>query len=82
MKYYANFNANNGTRYAKDITDTNKERIIKTISSVANGNRFAGNDCSWRVHNEHGKCVAYGYTLPSGQRCRIHGSDLRFYDED
>ena len=82
MKYFANFSANNGTHYAQDITDTNKERLIKVIRSAANGNRFAGNECSWHVHNEQGECVAAGYTLTTGQRCRVHGTDLRYYDAE
>lgn len=82
MKYFANFSANNGTRYAQDITDTNKERIIKSISSTANCIRFVGNECHWYVHNEQGKCVAAGYTLSNGLRCRVKGTDLRYYDAE
>lgn len=82
MKYFANFNANNGTCYDHDITDTNKARIIRRIANTANGNRFAGNECSWHVLDEQGNCVAAGYTLPSGQRCRVTGRDLSYYDAD
>lgn len=82
MMYYANFVANNGTRYRSDITDTNKERIIRRISTAANANRFDGCECTWIVTNSDGDCVAAGYTLPNGIRGRIKGRDLRYYDVD
>ena len=71
----------NGTSYINNITDTNKERIIKRIRKGANGNRPAGDECTWYVCNESGECVAAGYTLANGQRCRVYGNDLRNYDE-
>lgn len=80
MRYFANFNANNGTHFADDITDTNKNRIIETINGIANGNRFEGNECSWIVRNELGECVAAGKTLSNGQRIRFHGRDLNAFD--
>lgn len=82
MKYYANFNANNGTHLAKDIIDTNKKRIIQTISQIANENRFDNNTCCWNVYDERGKNVAAGYTLPNGQRCRIPDNDLQYFNAD
>lgn len=72
----------NGTRYINNITDSNKERIIKRVREGANGNRPAGGECTWYVCNESGECVAVGYTLANGQRCRVYGNDLRNYDEE
>lgn len=43
--YYANFNANNGTRFQNPIKDTNLKRIIKSIRETAEGERFANNEC-------------------------------------
>ena len=80
MKYTANYTANNGTHLAQDISDTNKARIIKTIYNIANGNRHAGSQCNWYVHDSNGYCVAAGYTLACGLRYRIKGILLRYYD--
>lgn len=81
-KYYANMYVSNGTRYINYITDSNKERIIKRVRNGANGNRPAGGECTWYVCKESGECVAVGYTLANGQRCRVYGNDLRNYDDE
>lgn len=52
MRYYANFNANNGTRFINPITDTNKARLIKRIRQTAAAERFKGNTASWYVWYE------------------------------
>lgn len=82
MKYYANFNANNGTHNTEDITDTNKARIIKTIRRIANANRFTGNTCNWTVKNEKGQCIAAGFTDSDEKEHRINKYDLKYYNED
>lgn len=80
MKYFANYTANNGTCLIREITDTNKARIIKVISDIANAERFAGSECRWYVHDERGVCVAMGYTSKTGQRFRVRGHDLYYYN--
>lgn len=40
MRYYANFNVNNGTRLQNDLTDTNFKRIKKAIISMAKAEIF------------------------------------------
>jgi len=60
MKYYANMWVNNGTRFQRDITDTNKRRLISSIYQSAKANRFPGNRASWSVYDENGHCVAAG----------------------
>lgn len=47
--YYANFDANNGTHYKEPLSDTNKNRLVKEIRSIAEGQRFRANECSWCV---------------------------------
>ena len=40
MKYYANFNVNNGTRLNNDITGTNLKLVKKEITELAKGQIF------------------------------------------
>lgn len=80
MKYYANFNANNGTSYGKPITGTNKAELIKDIRSIAEAERFAGNECSWCVYTKDSNgdyiSVARGGMLPNGCRWRDNSEEL------
>lgn len=81
-KYYANYNANNGTRFNKPIEDTNLKRIIKDIREIAEGNRFANNECSWSVwvvdesRPDGCKYLAMGGMYSNGQRYRVSLSEL------
>ena len=70
MKYFANYNANNGTRFQEPIEGTNKDQIIKDIREIAEGNRFDGSTCSWEVWTENGKEVASGGCNSNGRRYR------------
>lgn len=82
--YYANFNANNGTRFQNPIKDTNLKRIIKSIRETAEGERFANNECLWSVWIEDDpflgacRCVAKGGMHSNGQRYRVSLSDLAY----
>ena len=67
--YYANYNAN-GTRFAEDITGTNKARLIAEIREIAEGNRTEGNECSWMVSDDKGRIVAMGGCDRHGRRYR------------
>lgn len=61
MKYFANFFANNGTSYREPIEGYNKKELLKRIRSIALGNRFQGNKCTWMVWDEKGELVFQGY---------------------
>lgn len=80
--YYANFNANNGTRFQKPIEDTNLKRIIKSVRETAEGERFANNECSWSVWVEDEsrssgcRYLAAGGMYSNGRRYRVPLSDL------
>lgn len=71
MAYFANYNANNGTRFAKDIEDTNLRRLIKDIRDIAEGARFQGNECTWYVVDADGTEVARGGMDNQGHRYRV-----------
>ena len=80
--YYANFYANNGTRWRHPITDTNLKRIIKDVRSSAEAERFLGNDCRWSVWIDDGgnypKYVAAGGYNACGGRYRVSDRDLPY----
>lgn len=79
--YYANFNANNGTRLSSDLEDTNLARIIKTIRDIAEGNRFADGNCSWAVYEQDDdcmRCVAAGGYNACGGRYRVKDAELKW----
>lgn len=82
MKYYANFNANNGTSWINSMEDTNKARLIKSVRSTAEGERFVGSTCRWWVCDENGTYVAYGGMSPSGKRFRYSEEDCRSFLTD
>ena len=80
MTYYANYDANNGTHWARPITDTNKARIIRRIRRTAEAERYSGNECSWEVWIINGrdcngdhitKTIASGGMLDNCQRYRL-----------
>ena len=62
MKYYANFNVNNGTRLQNPLEDTNLKRITKSIKEMACGQIFCEptNVGSFWVENEKGEEVTRG----------------------
>ena len=70
MKYYANFWANNGTSWMRPEEHTNKKTLIKHVRKIAEGERFAGNGCSWMVWDENERIVAAGGTDRMGRRFR------------
>ena len=70
MKYFANYNANNGTSLLNDLCDTNLRRITKDIRDIAEGNRYDGNECRWRVTDETGRELAAGGMDRNGCRYR------------
>lgn len=77
MKYFANFNVNNGTRFERPIMDTNKKRIIKDIKEIAKGEIFctSTNSGSFFVEDETGRDVITGHILISKKLkpyCRIN----------
>ena len=71
--YYANFNANNGTSLDKSITDTNKQRLIKDIMEIAEGECYCNNSASWYVLDEDGNEIA------SGEIYKNHDGKTRRY---
>ena len=79
MKYFANFLANGNTRYKGEQVYTNKRTAIAEIRSIANANRFIGNECQWSVYSEKGKCVAMGGTMTTGQMWRAKENELKWY---
>jgi len=70
MKYYANYNANNGTQMMKPIESDNLEQIIKDIMEIAEGERFAGSACKWTVCETSGELVAAGEIRADGTKYR------------
>ena len=57
MTYYANFNANNGTRLMNDIFGSNKKDLLRRIRRMAMAERFQGNSATWWVCDEEGNSV-------------------------
>lgn len=82
MKYFANFLANGNTYYRDELEYTNKKTAIAEIRSIANANRFAGNECNWSVYDDNGKCVAGGGTFASGLKWRTPECDLKWFNKD
>ena len=80
MKYYANFDANNGTHYGTPITGTNKKELIKDIRSIAEAERFAGNECCWCVYIKDSDgdsvSVARGGMVSNGCRWRDNTREI------
>lgn len=77
--YKANFNTN-GTSFLIPIEGNNKSQLIKDIREIANGNRFAGNECTWEVWIEEGnniKYIAKGGTYANGVKWIAKGDKLR-----
>lgn len=70
MKYYANFDANNGTHWMHAIEGTNLKEMIRDIRGTAEAERFPGNACCWWVKDEEGRPVAMGGVTRSGRRYR------------
>ena len=60
MKYFANFNVNNGTMLQKDIEGTNKKELAKRIAKSAKANVYVGNEFSWNVWDEDDIIVMAG----------------------
>lgn len=60
-KYYANFNANNGTCLIHAEEFSSKEKAITTIRQWAVGETFFGNSFRWCVWDEDGRSIAEGY---------------------
>ena len=64
--YYANFCANNNTRFFTNINDTNKWRLLKDIREIARGERFAGNTSTFFVNDVNGEEVFSGIINNNG----------------
>lgn len=47
--YYAQFAANNGTRFLHPLTGCNKKKLIVAVRSAAKAERFVGNTAWWWV---------------------------------
>lgn len=66
MRYYANFCANNNTRFLNKITDTSKWRILKTVRDTARAERYAGNNATFWVEDASGDEVFSGIISANG----------------
>lgn len=66
MRYYANFWANNNTRFLNKITDTSKWRILKTVRDTARAERYAGNNATFWVEDASGEEVFSGIISANG----------------
>lgn len=63
MKYYATFNANNGSTYSSTAYEyTNKQKAIADIKSIVAAEHFkqTGNRSTYSVTDETGQEVAAG----------------------
>lgn len=81
--YYAQFSANNGTRFLRPLTGRNKEKLIVAVRSAANAERFAGNTASWYVwYYEAGRRVylAAGKIDRNGRSRRATTDELNDMD--
>lgn len=47
--YYAQFSANDGTRFLHPLTGCNKRKLIVAVRSAAEAERFVGNTAWWWV---------------------------------
>lgn len=77
MKYYANFNVNNGSHLSESLCDTNLKRITKEIRDFACGQIFCQptNVGRFWVCNEQGREVISGTIFISKKLnpyCRIY----------
>lgn len=70
MKYIASFSANNGTTVAGGMEYTNISKAVSGIRTMAEGNRYAGNDCKWEVRVDD-MVVAAGGVGRDGKRYRV-----------
>jgi len=69
--YYGSWSVNNGASYSAQATGgTNLQKLVKEMRDIANGNRPAGNTCSWQVMDESGEIVASGGTYADGRKYR------------
>ena len=69
MKYEASFIANNNSIYGGLYGYNNKEKAIKEVREMAEGNRFADGDCNWRVYlAETAEIIAEGGMTAKGKR--------------
>lgn len=59
-KYYANFNANNGTRLMSPAEYTSRKEAIASIRRWAVDETFAGSSFTWSVSDENDKEIAAG----------------------
>lgn len=82
MEYYARWKANNNTGPMEDLTDTNKNRLIRDVRSIANGNRYDGNTCEWWVWDSDNYILAAGGTNSNGYQWRLHDQDLADFAQE
>ena len=81
-KYFANFNANNGTTLCEYRESNNKNELIKSIRDSAKANRYRGNIASWWVcESATGYKVAGGSIFDWGSR-RDTPEDIHLYNLD
>lgn len=67
MKYYANYNVNNGAHLQKSLCDTNLKNIVKLVKGYAKGQIFCTptNTGTYWVKDEHGNDIISGHVLIS-----------------
>lgn len=81
-KYFANFNASNGTTLCENIESDNKNKLIRFIINSANAHRYRGNVASWWVcESSTGHKVAGGDIFDFGSR-RDTPEDIHIYNRD
>lgn len=67
MNYFANFNANNGTRLMTDLQGTNKNKLMNAIRKQAISECFEGSQAIWWV------CDRKGHYMFSGMVYKENG---------
>lgn len=66
-KYYANFNANNGTSWIIPLHSNNKKSLLKDVRETAKSERFCDNEASFYVEDEDEKIVYDGRVDKNGR---------------
>lgn len=76
MIYQASWRANNNTRPMEDLFSTNKNKIMRDVRSIANGNRYSGSTCVWWVWDYDKNIIAAGMTAVNGRHFMFRDDEL------
>lgn len=75
--YKAEFKANNSSVKGNGYSDTNKNRLVSNIRTIAESNRTPNGDCSWVVYREDRRGCHVEYTIVAVGGMDINGHRFR-----